>query len=81
MSEHYLGSVARVDLKAVAPADGAAATAERDLTTVAGAAIGGWEVQPGELAGPAGEEAFVAAVRVGDAHVPGDRRGGHHRAR
>jgi uncharacterized cupin superfamily protein len=59
MSEHFLGNVATVELKANATADGTAATAERDLATVAGAAIGVWEVQPGELGGPTADEAFV----------------------
>ena len=59
MSEHFLGNVATVDLKANAAADGSAATAERDLTMVSGAAVGVWEVQPGELGGPTSDEAFV----------------------
>ncbi len=59
MSEHFLGNVANVELTANVAADGAAATAERDLTTVSGTAIGVWEVRPGELGGPAGDEAFV----------------------
>lgn len=59
MSEHFLGNVATVELKANAAADGTAATAERDLTMVSGAAVGVWEVQPGELGGTTSDEAFV----------------------
>jgi uncharacterized protein len=59
MSEHFLGNAATVELKANAAAGGTAPTAERDLTMVSGAAVGVWEVQPGELGGTASDEAFV----------------------
>ena len=58
-SPHFLANVAAVELAANAAAPDDAATAETTLTRVAGAAIGVWEVQPGVLSGPTGDEAFV----------------------
>jgi len=56
---HYLANVATVQLTANEAAPDDAITAESTLVRVAGAAIGVWEVQPGVLSGPTGDEAFV----------------------
>jgi uncharacterized cupin superfamily protein len=58
-ASHYLGNAGSVELSANEAAPDDAATAENTLATVAGAAIGVWEVQPGVLSGPTGDEAFV----------------------
>jgi uncharacterized cupin superfamily protein len=59
-----------------------ARTAENTLVRVAGAAIGVWEVGPGVLSGPTGDEAFVVLTgsatlsfpATGERHLigPGD---------
>lgn len=56
---HFLANVAAVELTPNEAAPDDAATAESTLVRVAGAAIGVWEVQPGVLSGPTGDEAFV----------------------
>jgi uncharacterized cupin superfamily protein len=56
---HYLANVSTARLIANASAPDDAVTAENTLARVAGAAIGVWEVQPGVLSGPTGDEAFV----------------------
>jgi uncharacterized cupin superfamily protein len=56
---HYLANVATVELTANEAAPDDAMTAEKTLVRVAGAAVGVWEVRPGVLSGPTGDEAFV----------------------
>jgi uncharacterized cupin superfamily protein len=58
-ASHYLGNVGSVELTANEAAPDDATTAENTLARVAGAAIGVWEVRPGVLSGPTGDEAFV----------------------
>jgi len=67
LQAHYLANVATVELTANEAAPDDALTAERTLVRVAGAAIGVWEVQPGVLSGPTGDEAFV--VLAGSANL------------
>jgi hypothetical protein len=58
-SSRYLANVATAELTPNSAAPDDAPTAENTLVRIAGAAIGVWEVQPGVLSGPTGDEAFV----------------------